>query len=216
MTPQISVIVGTFGDEAQWGTLAQRALASVERQTVAPHDVAWVHADSLRDARNSGVAQTSGTHLLFLDADDELDPSFVGAMSEAVESAEAEGHPHLVRPATLGIRSDGVEDVSSVVLPERDLMTGNFMVIATVLQRDLFERVGGFEDWPIYEDWDLWIRCVKAGARFGSAPQAVYRVHVREDSRNQQHREMQVRTFNAIRRQHRTASVNRPNRRRRR
>lgn len=203
MLPSISVVIGTFGDEAVWGPLAERALTSVEAQTWRPADTTWVHAASLREARNRGAAQASGSHLVFLDADDELDGRFIEEMCKAVELAESDGHPYLVRPATLGVRPDGVEDESPVVIPQRDLMTGNFMVISTAVSHELFHRVGGFDEWPIYEDWDLWIRCSLAGARFAAAPEAIYRIHVRESSRNQQDRHLQVRVFNEIRRRHR-------------
>ena len=45
--------------------------------------------------------------------------------------------------------------------------------------RELYESVGGFRDLYYCEDWDLWIRMVRAGAHLtvASHPTAVHRVH---------------------------------------
>ena len=54
-----------------------------------------------------------------------------------------------------------------------------------MVRRSLFEEVGGFrEGMRSLEDRDLWIRCQLAGGTLGTAPDAIYRVHVRPASRN--------------------------------
>lgn len=197
-TPTISVVVSTFGD-VNWIKTAQRALKSAAEQTVPAHEVLFNHADTLHDARNIGAAQATGDWLCFLDADDELSPGFIDAMQRTATDA---GNA-LIRPATLGVYPDGHVDERPVVLPERPLLQQNFMIIATLVPNWLFHDVGGFADWPIYEDWDLWIRCTRAGARHLACPDAVYRVHVADASRNQQDRDTQVRFFHEIRNQYR-------------
>jgi hypothetical protein len=57
-------------------------------------------------------------------------------------------------------------------------------VIGTCARAELLRSVGGFMDWPVYEDWCLWWRCVRAGATVEAIPDAVYRAYVRPDSRN--------------------------------
>lgn len=196
----ISVVVGTFGDES-WIKLAEeRALPSVERQTVTPHELIHEHRERLDLARNAGAEAATGDWLCFLDADDELDPRFIEEMTKVI--AELEGD-WLVRPATFGIREDGVEDAEKWVFDECPLLQKNFMIIATLVRREQFLRVGGFADWPMYEDWDLWLRCHFDGAQFASAPEAVYRIHVREASRNLQDRNLQIATYNQIKAQYR-------------
>src|SRR5690606_1171120 len=64
------------------------------------------------------------------------------------------------------------------------LDAGNWLVIGSVVRTDLVRKIGGFMDYPIYEDWDVWVRCRDAGATIEAVPQAVYRAHVRRDSRN--------------------------------
>ena len=49
---------------------------------------------------------------------------------------------------------------------------------------EIFKKVGGFKDYPILEDWDLWIRMIQSGASVEEVPEAIYMVNVRDDSRN--------------------------------
>lgn len=199
----ISVIISTFGDP-EWEQLAlERAVPSAHAQSEPAHEIITVHAETLHGARNQGAQDATGDWLLFLDADDELGWHYVESMQRKADLLTDAGHPNwLIRPATLGIRADGVEDKEPIVLKECYLLDQNFMVIGTLVPRQLFLDVGGFEDWPIYEDWDLWLRCWKAGAKFDACIDAVYRVHVREGSRNQQSRSMQTETYHRIRQQH--------------
>lgn len=193
--PVISIVIGTFGDPS-WERIADRAAASAEAQTVQA-EVIRSRGDSLHEARNAGAAKASGEYLIFLDADDELDSRYVEAMAAAIDASPGS----LYQPATLGVVS-GVEDPEPVLIPSRPLSTGNFMVIGTAVSRDLFHRVGGFLDWPIYEDWCLWIRCYLAGARPVKVPDAIYRVHVSPTSRNNQPANVQAHYFNEIRKRY--------------
>lgn len=73
-----------------------------------------------------------------------------------------------------------------MIWPEMDLRLGNWLVIGTLVQRQVFVEVGGFREWPLYEDWCLWQRCWKAGAEPVKVPDAVYVARVRGASRNRQ------------------------------
>lgn len=110
-----------------------------------------------------------------MDADDELDERYVENMLA--------GSGDIRQPSTLGV-IDGVEDDTPVLIPERPLRVSNFIVIGAFLRTSYFQRVGGFDDFAAFEDWDLWRRCVNAGAVIKPTPGAVYRVHVRSGSRN--------------------------------
>lgn len=196
-----SIVVSTFGDKQFWGGVAAaRAIPSAEAQTVHA-EVIYSHAATLRQARNLGAAAAEGDQLIFLDADDELDQRYVEEMASFLDQA-GDDHRYLVQPATLGIREDGVEDAEPMLIPSKSLLEGNFMVIGTMLPRSLFQEVGGFNEWPMYEDWDLWIRCWRSGAVIAACERAIYRVHVRGASRNNQLRRLQVKTYNDIRRHH--------------
>lgn len=172
----IGVVVGTYGDKDKWGPLAQRAMASVEANTQLPAKAMWCHEDTLQNARNHGARQLDTDWLIFLDADDELDVRYIEAMSD--------GLGDIRKPRTLGVYPDGSTDDSPAMIPTRDLSTANHIVIGAMCRAELFWDVEGFRDWPVLEDWCLWRRMVRAGAVVGEVPDAIYRIHVNEGSRN--------------------------------
>lgn len=196
----IAVCIGTFGSIERWSTLAhERAIASVRRQTLPAHSIHWCHHQSLQHARNGAAASVSAEWLCFLDADDELDDSYLEEMTATIERCRG---PALIQPATLGVHPDGREDPAPVVIPQRPLLDGNYMVIGTLVHREQFERLQGFNDLPIYEDWDLFIRAWLDGADLLCNPNAIYRVHVNDAGRNNACRDQQVAVYNKIRNQY--------------
>jgi GT2 family glycosyltransferase len=58
------------------------------------------------------------------------------------------------------------------------------VVIGAAARTDALRAVGGFREWPMYEDWDLWLRVAKAGHSFVNCPEAVYLATFNENSRN--------------------------------
>lgn len=203
-TASIAVCVATYGDYRHWAPLATRAMRSADCQTVRPAYVRWVHSLSLHTARNQAAHEAASLRaqadwLCFLDADDELDDRYIETMWDTVRDLS---EPALVQPATLGVYANGREDPEPVLIPPKPLLDGNFMVIGTLVRYDQFHRVGGFQDFPCYEDWDLWIRCSRDGAKLLSCPEAIYRVHVSDVSRNNCGRDQQVATYNQIRSQY--------------
>jgi glycosyltransferase involved in cell wall biosynthesis len=195
VTASIGVVIATYGSN-EWRQRAQIALASVESQTSSASVVTHIHHanGSLAQARNEGADSLRTDWLVFLDADDTLDHHYIEAMQR-----HAGDEPALLQPATLGVYPDGREDDHAVLIPQRPLDTGNFMVIGTAIRRDQFLRVGGFKEWPLYEDWCLWIRAWQDGATFVPVSGAIYRVGVNPKSRNQAEQREQVRYFKQIR-----------------
>lgn len=196
--PPISVIIATFGNK-QWMERSDRAFDSAQNQTQPALDIRRVHGETLAAARNEGAKLARGEWLIFLDADDELDPGYIEAMTKAVESTmhRSDYRTFLYQPATLGI-VDGVPDPEPVLIPQRPLNEGNFMVIGTMMSRRIFDEVGGFEEWDAFEDWDLFCRCHNAGAGFYPVPEAIYRVHVNPKGRNNVDRRSARKLFKEI------------------
>lgn len=193
----ISVCIGTYGEE-RWRRLAeQRAIPSVERQTLPPVDWHAAHGPSLHEARNRAAEQAGGEWLCFLDADDELDAGYLEAMAQGLEQDGPERR--LLQPSTLGVYPDGRVDDAPVLHPPKDLHISNFLIIGTVVRRDQFLAVGGFADLISHEDWDLWLRCWIDGAVVQPVPDAVYLVHVTDDSRNSAGSAPHIRVINEIR-----------------
>lgn len=176
----VSVIIGTFGDP-EWQDLAEQAAASAEDQA---DEILCVHAGTLAQARNEGLRAAGGDYVIHLDADDLLEPGYVDALltgtadlrAPAVRYVTETGHerlPHV--PKVAGHTHDCTGDC----LPH-----GNWLVVGTLARRQLLIDVGGWEEWPLYEDWALWARCHQAGATIEAIPAAVYRATWRPASRN--------------------------------
>lgn len=178
MSDTVAVIIGTFGDIVEWTPLVQRASASITAQTHPADFVIWKHADTLQHARNWGAGDaTRADWFIFLDADDELEPTYIEEMLRATGDIR--------RPSTRGIYEDGtIEDPPSLI-PERDLNVANYIVIGAMIRAAMFFDVDGFDDYPILEDWALWLKMVHhQNAVITAVPAAVYRIHVRSGSRN--------------------------------
>lgn len=177
----VTVAVCTYGDQ-EWIDLAERAVASAHGQAPTVH----VHAGTLHDARNQALSQVNTTHIVYLDADDELEPGYIAAVAAGSADIRApavryrrEGAHHCNRepyvPKVAGHAHDCVAEC---------LQDGNWIIVGAWAPVELLRRVGGWRDWPMYEDWCLWQRCWLAGATVEAVPAAVYRATVRPASRN--------------------------------
>lgn len=153
-------------------------------------DVPEIGSAALAMARNTAAHDSDADWLCFLDADDALGPGYFEAMDRAAQAQRLDGSAPgmtLYVPAVEYVLEDG-----TLHSPARNLNDGrpfleiNHAVIGTLVPRQLFLDVGGFRDLPAYEDWDLWLRCERAGAVFIDVPDAVYVATVRPGSRNRQ------------------------------
>lgn len=184
--PQVSVVVPAIDAAA---TTIQRTLHGLAAQDLdAPYEVivaldgpadrvgiavraAFPAARVLSDpqrrgpgaARNHGAAQARAPALAFTDADCEPAPSWLRLGLEALRSSEVVQGSVLPRPD----QPRGPWDRTIIVEGE----TGLFETANMFVRADLFQRLGGFEDWldtggkPIAEDlWFGW-QARRAGAR---------------------------------------------------
>ena len=176
----VSVVIATYGN-SEWVTMAEeRAHPSVHGadQIVVRHEPDGTRATSL----NNAVAQATGDYVVMLDADDQLQDGYVDAMRSAIDKHARWGDV-LFTPAVQQIRKG--RPGRPFFFPECSLETGNWLVIGTVISRELFHTVGGFHEHPHgLEDWNLWARAVRAGASIVKVPGAVYRAHMNPRSKH--------------------------------
>lgn len=174
---QVSIIISTYGEDS-WADLAQtRAVPSAAAQDAFEVLVGHDPEGTIAGVRNALAANAEGEWLCFLDADDELAPGYLGAMKRALSREQehgADGVPLLLAPA-VGMKGH--------FYSEKSLEEGNWLVIGTLIERWLFENVGGFGEYPHgYEDWSLWLKASRKGARIVRVPDAVYLRHVNQQS----------------------------------
>lgn len=196
----ISVCIATYGEE-EWRDLARdRAFPSAQAEY--PHEVIVKHhkRGTIASVRNACARKATGEWLVFLDADDELAPGYLDAMVFAAEKHRRQGEPILLTPIVQRILRGRSAPPS--FYPEVPLLTANWLVIGTMLRRDLFLKAGGFGEYPHgFEDWALWAKCAKLGARVVKVHQAVYRQHINPRSKHRlgwKDRKWQVSTHLAV------------------
>lgn len=179
----ISILITTYDDPA-WEEMAwTRAHPSAALQE--PEEIIIRHYRdlSIGPARNATAKEATGDFLIHLDADDELHPNYLAAMRTALNTNN--DSLALFQPAVQYTRKNRVQPPQ--LFPPGDLRVDNFLVVGTMVSRNLFNQVGGFEDYPHgFEDWSLWAKCWKAGASVVQVPEAIYIAHINPYSKHRQ------------------------------
>ena len=119
-------------------------------------------------ARNLGALNAKGTWLVFLDADDIIDPDYLAATAKSIQKSPT---VDVVYCAGSRMTPDGRTGPSERP-PSRDLFHSladfNPLFISCCrIRRIVFETFGGFDpSLRICEEWDFWQRLARAGVRF--------------------------------------------------
>ena len=224
MNPLVSVIVPCYNQ----GRYLSEAIDSILDQTYSPIEIIVVDDGStdntsevaqryaslikyvfqnnqgLSAARNTGIKNSSGEYLQFLDSDDRLEPDKIRVQADLLNQ-----HPEIgivygdVRYFTDGNpdeRKYGFDENSQAWVINRwynpspfftKLLINNVMAVNCALVRcHIFERVGFFDErLRAVEDWEFWIRCASKGIVFYfiESPEsfALVRSHLLSMSRDQ-------------------------------
>jgi hypothetical protein len=135
----------------------------------------------LADALNEGVAQASTEFVIRLDDDNLLDPDSVEKLLDAAWDVDV-AYPDMVF-VTDDLRYISTHETGEFC-PNR-LMVGNYIDGGgAVIRRQAILDVGGYRDLEAWEDWDLWVRMVRAGKRFKGHPEAKHFYRWTEGTRN--------------------------------
>jgi peptidoglycan/xylan/chitin deacetylase (PgdA/CDA1 family)/predicted TPR repeat methyltransferase len=136
-------------------------------------------------ARNAGLTQAKGEWILFLDADDWIAPNFFEKMLRTARRKRADavycGY-NRVRPNGERVPQDWEEDVAAD--PFRSFSRGCPVVVhGIIVRRRLLQDVGGFDtDLITCEDWDLWQKVARTGAKFVGIPDILAFYRLRDGS----------------------------------
>lgn len=149
--PPVEVVLVDDGSDDASTPDACQALAG-PRVRVLRQDNAGLPA-----ARNAGARLARGRYLVFLDADDWIEPTFVQTLHQALSQDPQASHAYCQERLT---------DLGQGVVwrvPAWDpitLLVTNLHPVTCLVRRDRFEAVGGFDPTMRqgYEDWDLWLR----------------------------------------------------------
>lgn len=178
----VSVLLTCFKKESY----LDECVSSVLRQTKQPKEIIIVHdgcpepmhhaqATSIFLKDNLGVVRSrheafrysTGSLVLFLDGDDVLSPDYIEKMVLVLADGVDVVYPDLF------IWQEG--NSSLVVLPDKieaDLVhdINKFPIpVTSLIKRELYEKLGGFRDFPVLEDLDFWLRAMCNGYTFKKA-----------------------------------------------
>lgn len=232
-SPKFSIIIPCHNDKAWVGNAIESCLkqAHFKREVIVIDDGStdgspqWL-ADQYKNnkdvkliftknlgpssARNRGLAEATGTHIVFLDADDMLGPKQLSVLSQTISGRKqlncaallitpfAYFTEKLDQPSYLLMKRFSPPRLhpKSKIINKLLMLTGNcFPISSCALSRELLNKTGGFEPslrW--HEDWDFWIRIVSAADTViytPNVPEAATQIRCREGLMSNRERMME-------------------------
>lgn len=163
LTDDVTAVIpiGRNGNR-EWLAQAVRSLVPI------PHLIVENDGE-VGEARNQGLREATTEYVLFMDADDVAAPHMVDELYRAIWDVD------VTYPQMLLVSEDLSEPVglheAQPFCPMR-LEQGNFVPGCAMVRREKALEVGGFRELPLLEDWDLWLRMARNGARFKPVPDA--------------------------------------------
>lgn len=200
-SPRISVVIACY----DYGRFLGEAIESALGQSLRPIEVVVVDDGSTDDsrevasrypvrlvaqanagvaaARNRGAHEAKGDLLVFLDADDALEPEYLARCWDALRNAPANVAYAYTQMRFFGDR-DGI--FASAPFSRRAVLGADKVNASAMIRREAFDAVGGFD--PGFrlglEDAELWIRLLDRGYIGTFVPEPLLRYRRHGPSRN--------------------------------
>jgi glycosyltransferase involved in cell wall biosynthesis len=139
-------------------------------------------------ARNAGLRLARGRYIALLDADDIWLPQYLQTMLALIESDAALDlvYPNAIfwgSPNFSGREFQAVFPSGEPVTFEKVLKRECYVFGLVLFKRELLERVGMFDEGlGASEDFDLWLRMLRGGCRFGFTREPLVKYRWRADS----------------------------------
>jgi len=170
-TPSISIIIPAFHEsglesitaafENEPGVEVVFALCLEDLSTRAPEGSVSVRAPKGRASQmNAGARASSGEILLFLHADTRIPPASLGLVRGALGRPDVAAGAYLLRVEGEGLWRQFLSAGANLRSRYLGMPFGDQAIF---LSREVFQRIGGYEEVPILED----VRLIEEAARIG-------------------------------------------------
>lgn len=195
--PKVSIFIACWG----YGQYLEAAINSALKQTVPCEVVVFDNASKdctksviakydnikkLSSGRlikwtpllNKLISENGREFILILGADDTIEPTFV----EKCLSKMTKG-VGVVRTGIQGFGEDTTTNIQKNEVTALELDIRNTIPITSLFRKKCWEDAGGFDEKvPGYEDWDFWIRVMRAGWQVASVKEALFNYNFHSDS----------------------------------
>lgn len=204
--PLVSVIIPNYN----YGKYIRETIASVLAQTFTNYEVIVVDGGSddpetievlkqinhpkikvhlrqgrhyLGDNRNFGITQACGKYVCSIDADDQIEPTYIEKALYYLETL----HYDVVYPYAQCFGDDNTLWKTAPATWEILTQSQNVVAGVAVFRREAWEVAGDYKDYPIgkghvAEDWEFWARVAGLGYRFAVIPEPLMRYRVHKNS----------------------------------
>lgn len=204
MRADLSIIVTSFNKPPEQ---IVECIDSIKAQTVSPLEVILVddcskdpraHAFAtsimlpknigVAKARDVGVRMSKGKLLLFVDADDRLAPDFIEQCGRLINRFDI-AYPNVLKFGA--IERPKLVDSPKEITSKYIIGNSCGLVVTSMMHRYVYEKLGGFRQLPVYEDWDFWVRAKFNGYTFARANTLL---HYRQNHKSRNHLSLEEKT----------------------
>jgi glycosyltransferase involved in cell wall biosynthesis len=207
----LSILIPCYNKEQY----IDECIASIKEQTLQPKEILLAHdgckepnahidATTIIFTKNRGVQKvrdelvrfSSCELILFLDADDKLAPDYLERMIYKMPKVE------IVYPNIFWWYGNGfnrIGDTPDKLLP-KDMFNSCKIPVTCMMKKFVYKELGGFRDFPMFEDWDFWLRAMVKGYKFEKANTMLY-YRQAKNTRNRAEKEEKEKVYKQIRSQ---------------
>lgn len=178
---KVTIVIATCGSE-EWKELGDRAMSDVQFRFHTPVIRVHLPEASVSEARNVGLEQVRTEYVCFLDADDSLEWPYFNFIPEHDVTATSITYQNKTAPLIPKVWAHEQHrskyhrgHCSGDCLPD-----GNWVHIGAIIRTEAIKAIGGFKEWPVYEDWALFLELQQSGFTFGRRQESVYKATVRD------------------------------------
>lgn len=206
----LSIIVNNYNKPHEQ---IMECMDSIKEQTIQPREVILVddcsddpraHAIAtsiilpknigVAKARDIGVHMSKGRLLLFVDADDKLAPDFIEQCGKIINKVDI-AYPNVIKFGNIEVNK--LIETPDKITPKLLMYENLKLVVTSMMHKYIYKKLNGFNNLPIYEDWDFWLRAMAEGFTFGKANTLFYyrqnrksRNHLPIDKKHSIHRKI--------------------------